>query len=254
MSLELEHVAVSYGANPILRDVTARLEPGQIVGLIGPNGTGKSTLIKSIATVQRFSGAIRWQGAPVSLRDIGFMPQNCQVSAELSVLETVLLGHHEKLGLRVGHKLLDAASAILDDFRIGHLHDRCMTRLSGGQQQLVLLAQRLLREPKLLLLDEATSALDIRHQMQVFDRLNAYVARTGALVVIAIHDLNLAARYADVLVAMQGGRIRAVGAPGEVVTPELVREVFGLESLVAPDPVSGEPMVMPIGRHHVLAR
>ena len=88
MSLELEHVAVSYGANPILRDVTARLEPGQIVGLIGPNGTGKSTLIKSIATVQRFSGAIRWQGAPVSLRDIGFMPQNCQVSAELSVLET----------------------------------------------------------------------------------------------------------------------------------------------------------------------
>ena len=132
MSLELEHVAVSYGANPILRDVTARLEPGQIVGLIGPNGTGKSTLIKSIATVQRFSGAIRWQGAPVSLRDIGFMPQNCQVSAELSVLETVLLGHHEKLGLRVGHKLLDAASAILDDFRIGHLHDRCMTRLSGG--------------------------------------------------------------------------------------------------------------------------
>lgn len=236
MSLELEHVAVSYGANPILRDVTARLEPGQIVGLIGPNGTGKSTLIKSIATVQRFSGTIRWQGAPVSLRDIGFMPQNCQVSAELSVLETVLLGHHEKLGLRVGHKLLDAASAILDDFRIGHLHDRCMTRLSGGQQQLVLLAQRLLRAPKLLLLDEATSALDIRHQMQVFDRLNAYVARTGALVVIAIHDLNLAARHTQTILLLNKGHVAGQGAFAEIVSPESLRAVYEIEAEIVTTP------------------
>ena len=219
MSLELEHVAVSYGANPILRDVTARLEPGQIVGLIGPNGTGKSTLIKSIATVQRFSGAIRWQGAPVSLRDIGFMPQNCQVSAELSVLETVLLGHHEKLGLRVGH-----------------LHDRCMTRLSGGQQQLVLLAQRLLREPKLLLLDEATSALDIRHQMQVFDRLNAYVARTGALVVIAIHDLNLAARHTQTILLLNKGHVAGQGAFAEIVSPESLRAVYEIEAEIVTTP------------------
>ena len=225
MSLELEHVAVSYGANPILRDVTARLEPGQIVGLIGPNGTGKSTLIKSIATVQRFSGAIRWQGAPVSLRDIGFMPQNCQVSAELSVLETVLLGHHEKLGLRVGHKLLDAASAILDDFRIGHLHDRCMTRLSGGQQQVVLLA-----------LDEATSALDIRHQMQVFDRLNAYVVRTGALVVIAIHDLNLAARHTQTILLLNKGHVAGQGAFAEIVSPESLRAVYEIEAEIVTTP------------------
>ncbi len=211
MSLELEHVAVSYGANPILRDVTARLEPGQIVGLIGPNGTGKSTLIKSIATVQRFSGAIRWQGAPVSLRDIGFMPQNCQVSAELSVLETVLLGHHEKLGLRVGHKLLDAASAILDDFCIGHLHDRCMTRLSGGQQQLVLLAQRLLREPKLLLL-------------------------TGALVVIAIHDLNLAARHTQTILLLNKGHVAGQGAFAEIVSPESLRAVYEIEAEIVTTP------------------
>ena len=245
MSLELAHVAVSYGKTPILRDITARLEPGQIVGLIGPNGTGKSTLIKSIATVQRFSGTIHWQGASVSLRDIGFMPQNCQVSAELSVLETVLLGHNEQLGLRVGHKLIDAACAILDDFRIGHLHDRCMTRLSGGQQQLVLLAQRLLREPKLLLLDEATSALDIRHQMQVFDRLGAYVVRTGALVVIAIHDLNLAARHTQTILLLNKGHVAGQGAFAEVVSPQSLRAVYEIEAEIVTTP-SAYTAVIPV--------
>ena len=152
------------------------------------------------------------------------------------MLETVLLGHHEKLGLRVGHKLLDAASAILDDFRIGHLHDRCMTRLSGGQQQLVLLAQRLLREPKLLLLDEATSALDIRHQMQVFDRLNAYVARTGALVVIAIHDLNLAARHTQTILLLNKGHVAGQGAFAEIVSPESLRAVYEIEAEIVTTP------------------
>ena len=232
MSLILEHVRVNYGRNNILADINAQLEPGQIVGLIGPNGTGKSTLIKSIAGVQAYSGTISWQNAPVNLRDIGFMPQNSRVEAELSVLETVLLGKHDRLGLRVGSAYIDAAAAILEDFRIGHLHDRCMTRLSGGQQQLVLLAQRLLREPKLLLLDEATSALDIRHQMQVFDRLNAYVARTGALVVIAIHDLNLASLFCDTILMLKDAHVFAYGRAQEVLTEGNVAAMYGVATRV----------------------
>lgn len=230
MSLELENVCVRYGSTSILQGITASLSPGQIVGLIGPNGTGKSTLIKAIAGVQPCSGQVRWQGAPVRLRDIGFMPQHCYVNAELSVLETVLLGKHERLGLRVGGDLIDAAIAILDDLRISHLHDRSMTRLSGGQQQLVLLAQRLLREPKLLLLDEATSALDIRHQMQVFDRLTAYVERSGALNVIAIHDLNLAARHTQTILLLNRGYVAGLGAFADVVSVDSLRAVYEIEA------------------------
>ena len=236
MSLILEHVRVNYGHTNILADINAHLEPGQIVGLIGPNGTGKSTLIKAIATVQAYSGTISWQNAPVNLRDIGFMPQNSRVEAELSVLETVLLGKHDHLGLRVGSAHIDAAAAILEDFRIGHLHDRCMTQLSGGQQQLVLLAQRLLREPKLLLLDEATSALDIRHQMQVFARLNAYVARTGALVVIAIHDLNLAARHTQTILLLHKGHVAGQGAFAEIVSAASLRKVYEIEAEIVTTP------------------
>lgn len=230
MSLELKQVSVRYGEQPILDRIDTRLEPGQIVGLIGPNGTGKSTLIKAIATVLPFQGQIHWEGRPVRLGQIGFMPQSCQVRAELSVLETILLGQHESLGLRVRQSIVERAIGILEDFRIAHLHQRSMTRLSGGQQQLVLLAQRLLREPRLLLLDEATSALDIRHQMQVFERLNAYVARTGALVLIAIHDLNLAAQHTQHIVLLNRGRIAGQGCFRDVVCPDSLRAVYGIES------------------------
>ncbi|MDO4906153.1 MAG: ABC transporter ATP-binding protein [Lautropia sp.] len=230
MSLELHQVRVRYGNSLILNGIDTRLEPGQIVGLIGPNGTGKSTLIKAIATVQPFSGRILWQGQPVRLGEIGFMPQSCQVRAELSVLETILLGRHEALGLRVDRSIIDRAIAILEDFRIAHLHRRSMTRLSGGQQQLVLLAQRLLRQPRLLLLDEATSALDIRHQMQVFERLNAYVQRTGALVLIAIHDLNLAAQHTQHILLLNQGMIAGQGSFCDVVCTDSLRTVYGIES------------------------
>ena len=236
MSLELENVSVRYGSTPILHNVSASLAPGQIVGLIGPNGTGKSTLIRAIATVQRHGGRIRWQGQPVRLGEIGFMPQHCHVSAELSVLETVLLGKHEELGLRIGRHIVDSALAILRDLRIEHLRERSMTRLSGGQQQLVLLAQRLLRQPRLLLLDEATSALDIRHQMQVFEHLAAYVQRSGALVVIAIHDLNLAARHTQTILLLHKGCVAGLGAFADIVSQDSLRAVYGIESEIVTSP------------------
>lgn len=245
MTLELKSVSVVRGKATILKDISGRLEPGQIVGLIGPNGTGKSTLVNAIASLYPFRGSIQWQGRPVRLGEIGYMPQQCHVRANISVTETVLLGRHEGLGWRVDSGMVDEAIAVLDEFGIGHLHNRSMNTLSGGQQQLVLLAQRLLREPKLLLLDEATSALDVRHQMQVFDRLRQYVDRTGALVVIAIHDLNLAARHTDTIMLLNGGYVAGLGPFCDVVCADALRTVYGIEAeLLRSD--TGQTVVLPL--------
>ena len=245
MTLELREVGVFRGRTPILDGINATLPQGQIVGLVGPNGTGKSTLISAIATLLPFTGAIFWNGQPVTLGQIGYMPQQCQVRANLSVLEAVLLGRHERLGWRIGHGDRDAAMTALEDFGIGHLQGRGMNTLSGGQQQLVLLAQRLLRQPKLLLLDEATSALDIGHQMQVFERLRAYVRRTGALVVVAIHDLNLAARHADTIMLLNHGAVAGIGPFDSVIDRRSLRQVYGIEAeLVASQ--SGVTAVLPL--------
>ncbi|WP_294928408.1 ABC transporter ATP-binding protein [uncultured Paracoccus sp.] len=244
--LEIEELAVTRGRAGILASVNARLAPGQIVGLVGPNGTGKSTLLNAIAGLQPCRGRVRWKGAPVVLERIGYMPQNARVAANLTVIETVLLGRYEGLGWKVDTTALDRALGVLEELGIAHLHVRSMATLSGGQQQLVLLAQRLLREPDLLLLDEATSALDIRHQMQVFQRLRAYVERSGALVVVAVHDLNLAGRHCERLCLLHGGRIHAEGPFGSVVTPPALAEVYGIEAEFLTT-ASGHPVILPIG-------
>ncbi|MFN7009751.1 MAG: ABC transporter ATP-binding protein [Allorhizobium sp.] len=245
--LTLRGLGVRRGGARLLDDITVSLDAGQIVGLVGPNGAGKSTLLNAIAGLSSFEGEVAWGGQPVDMKVVGFMPQHCLVRAELSVLEVVLLGRHERLGWRVEDDVIAAAIAILQDFGMEALSARAMQTLSGGQQQLVLLAQRLLREPGLLLLDEATSALDIRHQMRVFDRLGAYVARTGALVLIAIHDLNLAARHSDSVLLLNAGRLEAAGAFADVVTPDRLARVYGIEAELLTCR-AGKPVVVPHSR------
>ena len=230
--LTLADVGVRRGDTRILKDINASLAPGQIVGLVGPNGAGKSTLLNAIAGLASHEGAITWGGRRVDIREIGFMPQQCQIRAELSVLEVVLLGRHERLGWRVADPVVQAAAEMLERFGIAELAGRAIQTLSGGQQQLVLLAQRLLREPRLLLLDEATSALDIRHQMRVFNLLGDYVARTGALVLIAIHDLNLAAQHSDTVLLLHGGRLAGTGPFERIVTPQTLSAVYGIDAEV----------------------
>lgn len=245
MSLKIQNVSVKRGRVAILNDVASYLPRGQIVGLVGPNGTGKSTFISAIVGLLPYAGHISWHDEPIDIKKIGFMPQQCQVRADLTVIETVLLGMHERLGLRIDSSLLDQAICILEEFGISHLHARSMQQLSGGQQQLVILAQRLVRQPSLLLLDEATSALDIRHQMQVFERLEQYVEKTNALVITAIHDLNLAARYAKTVILLNGGEIYAQGDFKSVISELSLREVYGIDSEIVQTP-SGRTAIIPI--------
>ncbi|MCV3739360.1 ABC transporter ATP-binding protein [Rhizobium sp. TRM96647] len=244
-SLLLEDVSIRYGRHLILEGVNSRLNTGQIVGLVGPNGTGKSSLMGAITGLIHCEGEITFADRPIDPRLVGYMPQHAAVRAQLSVLEVVLLGRHERLGLRVDQRLLAAAINILDSFGIAELAQRPIHTLSGGQQQMVLLAQRMLREPRLLLLDEATSALDLAHQMKVFDLLKAYVRRTGALVMIAIHDLNLAARHADSVLMLKHGGLAGSGRFDDVVTSSALRSVYGVEAEFLTGSASGT-VVLPV--------
>lgn len=243
--LLLENVGVQRGRKMILSGVTASIAASQIVGLVGPNGAGKSTLLNAIAGLVPYCGTITWGGRGVDVREVGFMPQQCAVRAELTVLEVVLLGRHERLGWQIDDDALNAAAEILQSFGIADLAGRGMQTLSGGQEQLVLLAQRLLRQPKLLLLDEATSALDIKHQMGVFRLLRDYVGKTGALILIAIHDLNLAARHSDTVVLLDGGKVAGLGTFETAVTPQSLRNVYGIEAEFLASR-SGTPLVFPL--------
>ncbi|WP_273691855.1 ABC transporter ATP-binding protein [Ketogulonicigenium vulgare] len=224
--------------------MTTRIAPGQIVGLIGANGTGKSTLLNAIAGLQRHTGNVLWLGEKIRLDHIGYMPQQARVDANLSVTETLLLGQFGRLGWRVSSAAMDRVQAALQSFDIAHLHDRAMATLSGGQQQRVLLAQRLLSEPNLLLLDEATSALDIRHQMQALQILRAYVVHTGALVVIALHDLNMAGHHCDNIWLLHGGKILAEGSFDQVITPGNLGTAYGIEAEFVKSG-SGRQLVLP---------
>lgn len=248
MTLELKNVSVRHRGGWLLQGISTLLDARGIVGLVGPNGAGKTTLLNAIATLLPFNGTICWNGEPVDIRRIGYLPQQCQVQADLSIIETLLLGAHEHLGWRVGDDSLASAIQTLAYFGMENLHARSMQTLSGGQQQLVLLAQRMLREPLLLLLDEATSALDIRHQMQVFQILRDYAERTGALVVIAVHDLNLAGRHCDRLLLLNGGRLANDGPFEEVVTLKMLSDIYGIDAEFLSS-VTGKPVILPLRPH-----
>lgn len=243
--LVLEAVGVQRGHTQIIQSVSANIGRGQIAALIGPNGTGKSTLLGAIAGHLAFTGGIKWNGRRPEAGRIGFMPQYCTVQSSLSVLEVLLLGRREKLGWQVGRRDLDAAAGMLDSFDLHAVATRAMNTLSGGQQQLVLLAQRLMREPELLILDEATSALDLRHQMRVLELLSDYVAKTGALVLMAMHDLNLAARHAQNLLLLEKGRLVACGTHEVVLSRDNIRDTYRIEAnIVFSD---GFPVIVPVG-------
>ncbi|MCQ4616393.1 ABC transporter ATP-binding protein [Corynebacterium sp. CCUG 18816] len=232
---------VAYGRTPILHDMTFRLgTPGAVTGLLGPNAAGKSTLVKTIAGLKTpTSGTVTTTCEPY---DVGYVPQDLLTSASLTAFESIVVA--AKAGGAVTNPL-EATAAMMDRLGILHISDRMVCHMSGGQRQLVGVAQMLVREPQLLLLDEPTSALDLHHQVSLLTIIRNIVADTERQAVVAIHDLNLAARYCDELLVMKAGRVVTHGEPLEVLTPELLQEVYGIEARVLYDPVSGAPVICP---------
>jgi iron complex transport system ATP-binding protein len=189
-------------------------------------------------------------------RTLGLLPQSPIAPEGIVVADLVARGRHPHQGVLARWTSADEA-AVAEALRLtdtAGLADRCVDELSGGQRQRVWIAMALAQQTDLLLLDEPTTFLDVAHQVDVLDLLTDLNRQRGTTIVMVLHDLNLAARYADHLVAVRAGRVHANGDPAEVLTADVVRDVFGMESQVVEDPVSGKPIVLPIGRHHVRER
>jgi iron complex transport system ATP-binding protein len=230
VNIELKNVAVGYGGQPVLSGLNLSARAGRVLGLIGPNGCGKSTLVKALAGQLPATGELRYDGLRQTPRALGYMPQDLQAPMALTVLEVVLLGRLGLLRLRVLPVDLDAVRQVLRQLGIEPLAARYVGELSGGQRQMVFLAQALVADPAVLLLDEPISALDLRHQLEVLERVRAVTRERQLCTVVVLHDLNATARYADDVALLCGGQLACFGTPSEVLTADNLALAFRVDA------------------------
>jgi iron complex transport system ATP-binding protein len=251
--LVCRHIALRLGGREILRGVDFSVEPGEVVGLLGRNGAGKTSLLRAVArSVELDSGWIALDGRPIQdysrrelARRLAVVPQDLHVPFPFLAGEVVLMGRAPHQGLFGFESRTDVARAreAMQRMGIADLADRSIFQLSGGERQLVLIARALAQEPELLLLDEPTAFLDLRHRIDVL-RAVRQLAREGRGALVVSHDLALAARICDRLVVLGSGVVVAEGRPHDVLTPDLLSRAFGMRAdvLTAPD---GSPVVVP---------
>ncbi|MHB9757564.1 ABC transporter ATP-binding protein [Streptomyces sp. BYX5S] len=260
-TLQAHGLELGYGERRIVSDLDVDVPPGRITVVVGPNACGKSTLLRSMARLLTpTAGTVLLDGRDLhatSTKEVaavlGVLPQTPVAPESITVADLVGRGRYPHQGWFRRWTAADdeAVAAALTATDVLDLADRPLDQLSGGQRQRVWIAMALAQETDVLLLDEPTTYLDISHQLDVLDLITDLNKERGVTLVVVLHDLNLACRYADHLIAMKDGRIVAEGAPADVVTADLVEKVFGLRSTVIPDPASGTPLIVPMGRHHI---
>jgi iron complex transport system ATP-binding protein len=255
--VEVGRLAFTYGARPVLRDVSFAVGAGELVALCGPNGAGKSTLLRLLLGLHApTAGEIRLGGAPLAglsrreiARRVALLPQDAPGDLPLTARDAVALGRLAHLDRFQPESAADdaAVARALAATDIAALAGRPVAELSGGERQRVHLARALAQEAPLLLLDEPIAGLDLAHQLATLDLLRALAddPRRGRGVLVALHDLSLAARCCDRMILLAGGAVRIDAPPAEVVTPALLAEVFGVRAEVVRDR-AGRPLVVPI--------
>ena len=253
--LKLEALTVSYGPRHVLSEISLEVHSGEVLALIGPNGAGKSTLVRAV------SGVIPVQKGKVSsggtdllaqttmqrARSLAVVPQAVSIPPAFTVWETVLMGRTPYLNFlgQVSAKDEEIARIALSRVDALDLAERRVGELSGGEQQRVLLARALAQSTPILLLDEPTSNLDLHYQVSFMETVSSLAHRDNLAVLVALHDLNLAARYSDRVALLVDGKIKAAGAPREVLTAELISSVYHLPVQVIPHPFADVPLVLP---------
>ncbi|OLR92514.1 ABC transporter ATP-binding protein [Actinokineospora bangkokensis] len=250
MDLRLDALCVDIDGARLVHELDIDVPSGKVVGLLGPNGSGKSTALRCVYRALRPSaGAVLLDGtdlAGLALRDsarsIAAMTQDSHAELDFTVEEIVALGRapHLRDSQALGAEEHELCRWAMEQTEVGHLADRSVLTLSGGERQRVLIARALVQQPRVLVLDEPTNHLDIRHQVD----LAALLRRLGVTVVVALHDLNLAAAACDALAVLSRGRLVATGTPHEVLTPELVHQVFGVQASIVRHPRTGATQLL----------
>jgi len=244
VALALADVGASYGRTTVLSNVSIDdLKGGSVTAIIGPNAAGKSTLFKRIAALVKGPGLVELSDTERGSRTICYMPQDTGANAVLTVYESILLSAKQGSGWRVADDELDGIDEILKALRIENLAFRGLGELSGGQRQLVSLAQALVRRPEVLLMDEPTSALDLHRQIEVLSFIADLARRDGMIVLIALHDLNHALRYCENTIVIANGAMVASGPTSDVITDAMLRDIYKIDARIERCS-QGTPMVI----------
>jgi len=263
LELQAQNVSVTFGGGePALRSVDVTIRPGEITAIVGPNGSGKSTLLRAMGRLLRpTDGAVLLDGVDILkrptrelARDLGILPQSPIAPEGLTVVDLVSRGRdpHRRWFDQWAASDEDIVNLALEKTGMLELAHARVDDLSGGQRQRAWIAMALAQETRVLLLDEPTTYLDVAHQLDVLELIQRMNTVDRATIVMVLHDLSMAARYSDRIIALSDGEIVADGTPQEVITPAVLATVFDLEATVILDPLTGRPHVLPgrrLGAH-----
>ncbi len=252
--IELENISLGYNHQAVLQDVSLKAGPGQILGLVGPNGSGKSTLIKGITGVIGLrSGRILIDDHDIKTikpdklaRLAATVPQSPALPGAFTAFEVVLMGRTPHLGLLryEGGKDVAIAWQAMEATHTQSFAERRVSELSGGERQRLVIARALTQQPKAMLLDEPTANLDINHQVEILNLVKSLCLEQSLTVIIALHDLNLAAQYCDWMVMLNGGKVYTEGTPLDILTAPNIKEVYGADVCVYPHPINKLPTTL----------
>ncbi len=253
-----EQLTLAYGKKTIAENLNVTIPDGHFTAIIGPNGCGKSTLLRTLSRLMTpTQGHVFLDGEHIQhyaskevARRIGLLAQNATTPGDITVQELVARGRypHQPLFTRWREEDERAVANAMQATGVTNLASQSVDTLSGGQRQRVWIAMVLAQETAIMLLDEPTTWLDISHQIDLLELLSELNRQQGYTLAAVLHDLNQACRYATHLIALKEGKIVAEGAPGEIVTAELIEQVYGLKCLIIEDPIAGTPLVVPLGR------
>lgn len=254
--VNVENLDFSYGDRKVLNRICASFRPGMVYGLLGPNGSGKTTLLKNIASIYKpEKNAVYINGRDITnmtppeiAKKMALVPQSTHIDFDFTVEDIVMMGRtpHIKGFSNETDEDREIVKWALETVRAGHLKDRSIKSISGGELQRVVIARALAQKTPIILLDEPVSQLDIHHQLSIMETITKLAHEQNLTVVTVLHDLNLAAEYCDIIYLLKDGEIMCGGSPKEVLTYDIIENVYDIVCLVYENPVSKKPHIIPV--------